>query len=644
MQWLRQTRRLGLGLFILSVLLYANTFGHQYAQDDLIVIAQNKFTTQGTAGLADIFKYDTFYGFFYEEGKDKLVAGGRYRPLSLAFFALEYELFGDRPQVMHVLNALWYGGTVVVLYGLLLALFSQRRTFDKKLSLTAAYLIPLLAAVIFAVHPIHTEVVANIKGRDEILSLLGSLGALWLLLGWTKHGRWWYPVAAALCFFAGLLSKENAITYLGVAPLALYLFTRQSIGQVALRTLPLLLAAGLFLLIRGSILGWDLGEPSRELMNNPFLVLENGSYVDMTDGEKSATITYTLGRYVQLLLVPHPLTHDYYPRHVAVMHWGQWQVLLSLLLYLGLLAWGAWSLWRRQWPSWGIWAYLLPLFIVSNIIFPVGTNMSERFLFMPSVGFALLAAGGLYWLWQRKATLAWAAAGGITLIFAVLTLLRNPAWENNYTLFTTDIQTSANSAKLRNAVGGELIAQWTQLPADRREARKSMLTEAIGHLDEALRIHPGYAEPYFLKGKAYYFLEDYPAAITALQEAVNRKPGDANYHQMLMIAYRDTGKYYGEQMGDLNTALQYLQQAYQGMPNDYETIRLLGVAYGVGGNNEKAIEYFRMNTDNQPDNARAWFDLGTAYYQAGRLQESDAALQRARQLDPEIDSKVRGEQ
>lgn len=639
--WLARTPWLGAGLFLLSVLLYANTFGHQYAQDDTIVITGNMFTTQGTDGWSGIFQYDTFYGFFQEEGKAKLVAGGRYRPLSLALFALEYELFGDRPRLMHLFNALWYGLTVVVLYGLLLSLFRRRLAFDDRLSPEAVYLIPLLTALFFAVHPIHTEVVANIKGRDEILTLLGSLAALWLLLRWSGKGGWWPPLLAGLCFFAGLLAKENAITYLGVAPLAFWLFTREKPGRIALRMLPLILAAAAFLAIRGSVLGWDLGEPSRELMNNPFLVLENGRYVPMPAADKAATITHTLGKYLQLLVAPHPLTHDYYPRHIPVMSWGRPAVLLSLLAYLGLLAAGIWSLLRRRVLSWGIWAFLLPLSIVSNIVFPVGTNMSERFLFMPSVGFALAAGLGIFALWKWRSILGWAAAGLVTVLFSCLTLLRNPAWENNYTLFTTDIQTSRNSAKLRNAVGGELINQWTLLGETEREARKEMLGRAIGHLDEAIRIHPLYKEPYFLRGKAYYFQENYPAAIESLQRALELKPGDDNAHRMLMIVYRDYGKYHGEQLGDLATALGYLRQAYEGMPEDYETIRLLGVAYGVSGNNEQAIEYFRKNTEANPDNARAWYDLGTAYYQAQRLDEAEAALQRARQLDPDIDNKVR---
>ena len=108
-----------------------------------------------------------------------------------------------------------------------------------------------------------------------------------------------------------------------------------------------------------------------------------------------------------------------------------------------------------------------------------------------------------------------------------------------------------------------------------------------------------------------------------------------------MITYRDAGRYYGEQLGDVATSIRYLQQAYEAMPTDYETIRLLGVANGIAGNTPRTIELFTKNTELQPENARAWFDLGTAYYNNQQPTEAEQAFQYARQLDPDIDRKVR---
>mgnify|MGYP007068850078 FL=1 len=150
-------------------------------------------------------------------------------------------------------------------------------------------------------------------------------------------------------------------------------------------------ASVLFILIRGSVTGFSAGEPPKELMNNPFLKVENGTYVPFSEGEKTATIVYTMGKYVQLLVFPYPLTHDYYPRHIDIQTWSKPMVILSLLVWLGLL-YAVIKGWKsRSWWAYGILFYVCTMSITSNIVFPIGTNMSERFAFLPSIGFALIA-------------------------------------------------------------------------------------------------------------------------------------------------------------------------------------------------------------------------------------------------------------
>ena len=233
-------------LCVFAFILYGNTLTHDYALDDAIVITNNQFTQQGTEGIANIFKYDTFVGFWLTSNptktaeqiqeEKKLVAGGRYRPLSLVSFALEVEFFGKNikdandkviykgdPFVSHLGNIVLYLLTAFLLYVILSKLFPQEK--DKKWYLG----FPMIAALLFLAHPIHTEAVANIKGRDEIMTLLGSLGALWFTLKYLDTKKIWYVLLSSLCLFLGLLSKENAITFLAVIPLTVYYFTRHSL-------------------------------------------------------------------------------------------------------------------------------------------------------------------------------------------------------------------------------------------------------------------------------------------------------------------------------------------------------------------------------------------------------------------------------
>ena len=398
------------GLFILGFLLYANTFTHDYTQDDAIVIYENQFTTQGLAGIPGLLTNDTFFGFFKQEGKAKLVSGGRYRPLTPILFAIEYQFFGKQPWIGHVVNALFYGLTCMLVF-ITMRLFLRHAGFSE-----SAFMIALLCAGIFALHPIHTEVVANIKGRDEICSLLLALASLYYGMQFFLKKNLKYALMSGGALFLGLLSKENAITFLAIIPLTIFFLKNSSIKSALKATVPAVTAAVIFLVIRMAVLGVDFGGTPIELLNNPFLKIENQQYVPFTFAEKSATITYTLGKYLQLLVFPHPLTHDYYPRHIDIMSWGNWKVILSLLLHLALLVFAIRGLKMKKLWSYGILFYFITMSIVSNIVFPIGTNMSERFLFMPSLGFCLIAAYGFHLL-SKKTDKKWIWAIPIALCY-----------------------------------------------------------------------------------------------------------------------------------------------------------------------------------------------------------------------------------
>ncbi|MEM8908823.1 MAG: tetratricopeptide repeat protein, partial [Bacteroidota bacterium] len=543
-----------------------------------------------------------------------------------------------RPFIGHLINVLLYGLTAVLLYLLLLQLLRIQSTS------AFPYFVAFLTALLFLVHPLHTEAVANIKGRDEIMTLLGSLAAAYFSLRAFLEEKPIWQLGVVLCFFMALLSKENAITFLAVVPLMYYFFTKASPGQIIRQTLPFLVATLVFLFIRGSVLGWSLGAPSMELMNNPFLKIVGNQYVPFTGSEKLATIMYTLGKYVQLLFFPHPLTHDYYPRHIDLMTWGNPKVLLSLALYIGMLIYAIRGLLKKDPVSFGILFYLATLSIVSNVVFAVGTNMSERFMFMPSIGFCFILAI-LAWRWaqQQHAGQVIASfpplrtvsiiAGVVLLLFSAKTIHRNFAWKDNYTLFTTDIETSPNSAKLRNAVGGELSSQ--ALKPENEGQRTKMLQEAEVHLKAALKLHPNYKNTHLLLGNCYNYLQRYEESIQYYQKVLEFDPDDKNGYGNLGITYRDAGKYYGEK-GDMVKATNFLQKAYEIRGEEYEVLRLLGVSSGVQGQHTKAIEYFQKCVKLQPQNAQAHLNLSMAYQYVGDQNNAAIHRQKAQELDPNI--------
>ncbi len=617
-------------LFITAIVIYANTIFNDFALDDAIVITDNSFTQQGLAGIPDIFRYDSFRGFFKEEGKSSLVAGGRYRPFSIALFALEYAIFGQSAWVFHFFNVIYFAILGMVIYWVLLkALLTGIWSKKRK----RAALIAFVTAALFIIHPIHTEVVANIKGRDEIIALMGVLLGIYFLIN--PKGGIWSKAVSFLFFLVGFLSKESALPFVVLVPFIWFLLLGRSWYQSIKSSWPVFLAAGLFLIIRLVVLGIpELSTPT-ELMNNPFLTWNGNGYVPMTFSEKYGTIFYTLLRYVELLIFPHPLTHDYYPLQIPKTSITHFFSLLSIIIHISMLILAVYHTRKRPLISLAIWIYLLSLSIVSNLLFPIGTNMSERFLFIPSLGFVLILAALVGQLWiNRRPTWILLLLLIIGVFYTTKTIMRNSAWKDNFTLFSTDVLTSPNSAKLRNALGGELSV----LAASETDKRlkNNMLTEADVHLKKAIELHPTYANAYLILGNVNYYLENYEASVEYLIRAQTIKPNYPEANRNLQIVYREAGKFYGEQKGDLTKSINFLLKSYELNPQDYESLRLLGVAYGIGQDHSQAVKYFTKALEIKPNDADAHYNLGLALLNSGNETEGSQYLRKAIELDPEV--------
>lgn len=622
-------------IFLFGFLLYANTITHDFTQDDAIVITENQYTQQGIQGIPGLLSKDTFFGFFKEAGKANLVSGGRYRPLTPVMFALEYQLAGNAPWLGHLVNALLYGLTGFILFQFLM-LFLGKIGMKRQTIWIAG-----LTTFIFLSHPLHTEVVANIKGRDEMMSFLLSILSLWATIKFFTSRHLKYGIYAGLALFLAMLSKENAITFVAVIPLALYVIKDSSISQIFKATIPIFIATVGFMLLRTSVLGFDFGGTPLELLNNPFLKIESNQYVPFTFGEKTATILFTLGKYIQLFLFPHPLTHDYYPRHIEIMHWFDWEVLLSGLVYILLTLSAIWGMRKMKVSNnakvifFSTAYFLITLSIVSNIIFPIGTNMSERFLYMPSLGLSLMAGLALWKLNSRfSSQTVFAATTIIVLLFSVKTFTRNLVWKDNYSLFLTDIRTSTRSAKLLNSVGGEMITQSSNESDPQK--KDIMLREAQSYLRRALEIHPNYKLAYLLLGNSHYYLKEYDQAIGMYRQTIKLDGSYKDGQRNLGIALRDGGKYIGETLNDPTKALRYLLEAEKLLPTDSETIRLLGVCYGRLGQTQQAITYFEKEISLAPDNASTYFNLAIAYQSLGNMQKAQENFEKAKSIDPEI--------
>lgn len=622
----RQHGLTALLLVVVAFVLYGQAIRFGYVLDDELVLWNNLFVQKGLGGLPEIFANDSFLGYFRDPQKLFLLEGGRYRPLSLATFALEVELFGapgpGLAHISHFINILLYGLTGALLYRLFLAFFPLRESGHWWAS--AAF----WGAALFVLHPVHSEAVANIKGRDEIMALLGSLGALYFTLKYFDTRRNGWLAGAGLSFFLGLLSKENALTFLAVIPLTVWFFGRVPVGQALRAAIPLAIAALVFIGLKYAAQGYllDHGRAMNDLMNDPFL--------GMTTGERTATIFLTLGWYLKLLFVPHPLTHDYYPYHVPRVGWSDWRALLSLAIYAGMALWALWRISRRDVPAYAIAFFLLTISIVSNLFVSVGTFMNERFVYMPSVAFCLLAG---WWLAQKLPEWLGAPAGrpailGVGLFallaagFAWTTLRRVPDWQSKLALNTAAVRVSPNSARAQCYYAVALFEEAYKELKD-PAAKAAMVDTMDAHLQRALAINPKY-------GAAWQMVPGVAAERFEMQQMLKKQTGKGPEMDRLLNDFRYVLKNAPNNANAVNYIIQYVEYLASrgGNPN-----KILTFCYAEGyehyfrelRNPALAIRIMEAGLKTQYEDARLFSALAEVYRSTGNAAKAAELEQRA---------------
>jgi protein O-mannosyl-transferase len=567
---------------IIAFVLYANSIFHHYCLDDKIVITHNTYTTQGIKGIPDLLGKDSFAGM-YDENK---LQGGRYRPLSLISFALMFELFGLNPIAEHILNIFLYILTAYLLFRIISRFSSVYLSPHETINFA------LLSVIIFLVHPIHTEVVANIKGRDEILALIFLLLSIQWILNYLEKKKGFLVLLASLSFLTALLSKEHVAVFLIIIPILLYIVLKPNNKSLILLSSCLLFSFLVFLFIRISLVGINTHQEDSHLMNNPFI------FHSFT--EKWASIIYITFLYIKLLFVPHPLTHDYYPYHIAKIHPFSMQFMLAVSVLIFILI-SVFLLRKRK----ALILYLSLFFVLCmipylNILYNIGTFMNERFLYTASISFSLLMA----WIFtlyipkisRNNQTLRYMSLSFLCvmiLLFSIKTISRNKAWKNDYTLFTTDVKISSESAKANKSAGSVLVTKANT--TSNAFQKTKYLDEAIPYLQKAIKIYPGFASAYLSLSDAYYYKGLIDSSITTLKTLILLDPNHETALSNLGLAY---GKYKND---NFHSAL-YYERAIQVNPKKANYYEGAAIAYANSGNFEKALSLLEKGYSLDPTN------------------------------------------
>ncbi|MFO0494078.1 MAG: tetratricopeptide repeat protein [Flavobacteriia bacterium] len=473
MKWVENKWFWLLGCFVL----YANTLNHSYTVDDLIVVKKNSLTQKGIDAIPEIFSHSYLFGYDGREDES-------YRPITLSTFAIERTFFDASPVASHFIQVILYALFIWVTFCYLRLLFGENR---RKLT--------VVICLLFALHPIHTEVVANIKSRDELLSALFLFSALLFYTKFLRSELNGNLMLSLLFFFLAMLSKETAVLGILLFPATHYFSFNGAPMLVLKRSAVFLSPFVLYFGLRSIVLSDVLIKAPIDPVANS-LALANGF------GEQLASNFAIFAKYIQLAIFPIHLSWDYSVSQLPLLNFGSLSAIagvVTLLILIGLLVFGVL---RRQLIGYGAILFLATFILTSNFFFLINCPLGERFLFMPVLGILIILVLGFERLAisiNKNYSIALFAV--ICIYYSGRTFVRNADWKNNQTIYESALTVAPNSVKVHFNLATEYLEQG--VGASSVAEKRAFFEKAIIHFKAAEKIYPSYSLIYENAGFVY---------------------------------------------------------------------------------------------------------------------------------------------
>ncbi|XP_046394018.1 protein O-mannosyl-transferase Tmtc3 [Ischnura elegans] len=619
-------------VFLTCVICYYNSCYCGFAFDDISAIKDNRDLRPHTP-LKNLFLND-----FWGTPMQKEQSHKSYRPLCVLTFRWNYYLHQLEPMGYHLVNMLLHG-VVCLMY------FRMCSMFLPEIS-------SFIAAMLFAVHPIHTEAVTGVVGRAETLSSVFFLAAL---IFYTKAAKkrketsWRYLAFSMISVATAMFCKEQGITITGVCVVyELFVaqklrlgdiqhFIRSAIGgkvwapswwtpDVAKRLGVLGTTTLALLLLRVHIMGARL--PVFTRFDNPASVAPSPT--------RQLTYSYLVGVNLWLLLFPCDLCCDWTmgtvplvetfldPRNLATIA----TALSLLVLCCVALCSGN----RRQATVivMSLAFMVLPFLPASNLFFPVGFVVAERVLYMPSMGWCMLVAYGWNLLAEKRfRKVAWLGISLLLIVHGSKTYLRNLDWESEYTIFMSGLKVNQRNAKLFNNVGHAL-------------EKEGRFPEALEYFQKAVRVQEDDIGAHINVGRTFNHLKLYKEAEEAYLKAKSLlpkvKPGESyqariapnHLHVFLNLANLIARNETRLEEADLlyRQAISMRADYTQAYINRGDILLKLNRTKEAQEVYERALFY----DSNNPD---IYYNLGVVFLEQGKASQALAYLDKALEFDPE---------
>ena len=407
-------RRLYLAVIACALVPYLPALWNGFAMDDLYIIVWNPLvhSVQGV--------WRAFGGPYWPPD----LGGQMYRPLPLATFAVDWTIAHGHPVWFHAMNLLWHAGVAVIV-----TKFALRSPSPDGRGGQGVRSAALVTGLVFAVHPVHVEAVANVIGLAELMAAAGVCLAVYAAV--VRQD----VLLSGAALLLGLLSKENAV----VAPAligwawAVGLPSRPTSRRMLAFAASWVVIAGAYLALRGIVL-------------HPYARLHAIAPVFLGESAFAGRLTAiaALEDVLRLLVFPLTLRVDYSPAERTIIRSlvdGRFLIgLACLAVWAGLLV----MAWRRQrrLEAYGLGWIAIAFLPVSNLLFSTGVLLAERTLYLPSVGFALAAGAALARLPAQRFRIVLAL---LVVAGAVRTALRTPVWHDDFSVTQSILQDSPDS-------------------------------------------------------------------------------------------------------------------------------------------------------------------------------------------------------
>ncbi len=610
-------------LILCAVLPYTNILFNSFVYDDNTQVLNNPYV-QSFRHLREIFT-TTVWSYIGAQGVTNY-----YRPMMTFGYLLCHQFFGPLAYGFHLASVLLHAATVCVLFLVTLQMYGDRR---------AAF----VAAGLFALHPVHTESVAWVAAVTDLeltFFYLLTFGCF-LRVARPAGGRSGpAQLATVSSFLLTLLSKEQALTLPVLATIYEHFYRDDRAATTWLQKLAryvlLWMLAIAYLLFRIRFFG----------ALAPVLQIS-----DLTWYQTLLSAVALVGQYFWKLLWPAELCAFYVFRRSASLLDPRVLAGLGVLLLAAVIV-GA--LWRRaRTASFGLVWLVVTLGPVLNPRWMAANVFTERYLYLPSVGFCWLAAWGCVRLWEksaegrpvwRKALLG--ALGLVAALYATRIVTRNRDWHDDVRLYTKTLAVAPNAYHIRNNLGtvywrqGRVeAAQREWLEALRLAPRNAIIlnnlglaettqkhyAEAVEYLQRAMRLKPNYTEPHLKLGTAYEEMGRRAEAELQLRAAVALSPLNVEARNRL-------GKLYFE-AGRLGEAEEQFQRSVESAAN-WTAYDGLGDVYLRRGERGRAAQAFRDALALNPFDSHARFSLGELYAADGRIAEAIREYQAGLETDP----------